>query len=308
MTYTVYLDEVLLGNWLMNFAILWVTARLGRLQTSGWRLAVASGIGALYALVLFFPSVVNLGGVFGKIAVSLLMVAVTFAPSPARKLTAALLIFYLASFSMGGLVFGVGYFLGGSASYQVYSGIPDFPRLYFWPSILTALAITWLVGRIGGTYLKQRLVKSLLNVPVVLTIYGKRIPFTALMDTGNQLSDPLTQQPVIVVELSAIREALPVELLAVLENQDEPDPVALVEAMQDHRWSNRLRLIPYRSLGKSGGMLVGFRPDKVELMHGGQMVTVERVVVALYHRRLSETDDYRALLSPKILDSLPDIA
>ncbi len=308
MTYTVYLDEVFLGNWLMNFAILWVTARFGRLTSPKWRLALAAGLGALYALVLFFPAVGYLGGILAKIIVSLLMVAVAFAPAPVRKLAVALLIFYLASFSMGGLVFGVGFFLGGSTSYQAYPGISDFPSHYFWPAVLSTLAITWVVGRIGSAYLGQRLVKSLLNVPVVLTIYGKRLTFTALMDTGNQLSDPLTQQPVIVVELAVVRDALPVELRDLLESKDEPDPGALLDAVQDHRWATRLRLIPYRSLGKSGGMLVGFRPDKVELVHGGELVTVERVVVALYNRKLSDTDDYRALLSPSLLESLPGIA
>lgn len=307
MTYTVYLDEVVLGNWLMNFAILWVTARFGRLTAQTWRLVPAAGIGAVYALAMFFPAGYVLLSTPAKILVSLLMVACAFGPLPVRRFMTAVLIFYLASFAMGGLVFGVGWFLGGSSSYQVFPGVPDFPRRYFWPAVLVALAAAWFAGRVGAACLRRRLLQSLFQVPVVLTLYGKRVTVNGLMDTGNQLSDPLTQQPVIVVETDALAELLPDELLRLLKQDGGQDFYALVDALKDRRWATRFRLVPYRSLGNSSGLLLGFRPDKVELLHGGELVAVPEVVVALYDRKLSEDDDYRALLSPRLLDSVPGL-
>lgn len=308
MTYTVYLDEVVLGNWLMNFAILWVTARFGRLKAPTWRLTLAAGIGAVYALALFFPVGYILLSTPVKILVSLLMAACAFGLLPVRRFIAAVLIFYAASFALGGLVFGVGYFLGGSSSYQIFPGVPDFPSRYFWPAVVVALAGTWLAGRIGAACFHRRLLKNLFQVPVVLTLYGKRVTVNGLMDTGNQLSDPLTHQPVIVVETDALRELLPEELIRLLERNQGQDIYELVDALQDRRWATRFRLIPYRSLGNTSGLLPGFRPDKVELLHGGALVPVPEVVVALYDRKLSEDDDYRALLSPRLLESVTGLA
>lgn len=307
MTYTVYLDEVVLGNWLMNFAILWVTARFGRLTASTARLAAAAGIGAVYALAMFFPVGHILLGTPVKVLVSLVMAACAFAPLPVRRFTAAVLIFYLVSFAMGGLVFGIGYFLGGTASYQAFPGVMDFPRRFFWPAVLISLAAALAAGRTGAAYVRRRLLKSLFQIPVVLTMFGKQVTVKGLMDTGNLLRDPLTGQPVIVVEADALRELLPEELGRLLKPKYGPDFYTLLETWEDRRWATRFRLVPYRSLGDTNGLMPGFRPDKVELRYGGKLMAVPDVVVALYDRELSADHDYRALLSPRLLDVMPGL-
>lgn len=307
MTYTVYLDEVFLGNWLMNFAILWVTARFGRLTVSVGRLGAAAAVGAVYALAVFFPAGYMLLGAPVKILVSLLMTACAFAPLSWRRFLTAVFIFYLASFALGGLVFGIGYFLGGTGLHQVFPGGPNFPQRYLWPAVLGALAAAWVAGRVGAVYLRRRALQNLFAIPVVVTCEGKRVTVKGLVDTGNQLCDPLTSRPVIVVETEALRDLLPRELPGLLAGEQGPDLHALAASVADRGWATRFRLIPYRSLGQTGGLLPGFRPDKVELRYGGELVAVPGVVVALYDRKLSADEDYRALLSPMLLESVPGL-
>ncbi|MBE0465666.1 MAG: sigma-E processing peptidase SpoIIGA [Candidatus Desulforudis sp.] len=303
MVYTVYLDEVLLGNVLMNFAILWLTARLCLLPGPIWRLICAATLGAVYAVALLFPVPVWLTDVPAKVAVSFLMLAVAFFPQPGRKLGAAVVVFYLVSFGLGGLVFGLGYFVGGGGFVPSLQGFVELPQAYFWPAVLGALVVTWLVGRWGGAFLRRRYVKGLFHVPVRISLWGKSLLVTALVDTGNQLSDPLNNHPVLVVELDAVRQLLPEDLQRVLDTDGEPDFEKILSGLGASRWATRLRLIPFQSLGRSSGLLLGFRPDQIEISCGREVLRVKNVVVAVYQRRLCPEATYRALVNPRLLET-----
>lgn len=303
MVYAVYLDEVLLGNVLMNFAILWLTARFCLLSGSFWRLVASATFGAVYAVALFFPVPAYFAGIPAKVGVSLLMLAIAFAPQPGRKLGTALVVFYLASFGLGGLVFGLSYFLGGGGFAPGLQGFIEVPRGYFWPTVVSALVVTWLVGRSGGVFLHRRFIRGLFHVPVKISIYGKQLTVNALVDTGNQLSDPLTNHPVLVVELDAVRQLLPAELRWILAADADPDFEKVLSGLGDKRWATRLRLIPFQSLGRSSGLLLGFRPDQVEIVYGREVVRVKNVVIAVYQRRLCPEESYRALVNPRLLET-----
>ncbi|ACA59934.1 sigma-E processing peptidase SpoIIGA [Candidatus Desulforudis audaxviator] len=302
MVYTVYLDEVLLGNVLMNFAILWFTARFALVPTTFRRLLSAAALGAAYAVVLFFPVPAWVAGIPAKVGVSLLMLAAAFYPQPVRKLGACFAIFYLASFGLGGLVFGLTYFLG-SGGLSGPSGFLEVPRGYFWPAVVTALAVVWLVGRTGGAFLKRRRLKGLFHIPVRIHTCGRSLSVNALLDTGNQLSDPLTNHPVLVVEFNAVRELLPAELCSAFEAGEEPDFAKVLESLGNSRWAGRLRVIPFQSLGRSSGLLLGFRPDEVEILYGSENIRVRKVVVGVYQRQLCPEATYRALVNPRLLET-----
>jgi stage II sporulation protein GA (sporulation sigma-E factor processing peptidase) len=300
-TYTVYLDEFFLGNVLMNFTILWFTARVALVPATFRRLLGAAALGAAYVLLVFLPAPAWLTGIPAKVGVSLLMLATAFYPQPVRKFGACFAIFYLASFGLGGLVFGLTYFFGGGESAGV-AGFLDVPRGYFWPAVTAALAVMWLVGRSGGTFLRRRRLKGLFHIPVRIRTHGRSLSVNALLDTGNQLSDPLTNHPVVVVEFNAVRELLPPEVHSTFETREEPDLVRVLKSLGESRWAGRFRVIPFQSLGRSSGLLLGFRPDEVEIRYGSENIRVRKVVIGVYHRQLCPEATYRALVNPRLLE------
>ena len=95
-------------------------------------------------------------------------------------------------------------------------------------------------------------------------LLGRSCAFTAIADSGNCLSDPLTG--------SAVAVACP-HALAPLFGPAEPllditDPVELLSAAGAYpELKGRLRLIPFSALG-GGGLLPVFRPDR--LLIGGK--------------------------------------
>jgi len=303
MTYTVYLDEVLAGNLVMNFAILWLTARLSRYPAPFWRLAAGAAVGAFYVLVLFLYPAPPVAALPAKLALAVVMLIVAFGFPPWRTFGTILVLFYLCSFGLGGVVFGLGYLLEGGPADP--SRLFSIPQHFFWPAVLLSLLIAWGVGQAGRTFLRRRQLKGLFHLPVSITFYGRRLRLEALLDTGNQLSDPLSRAPVIVVEYDAVRTLLPEAVQRLLSGGDgrEPDYASLLESLRDTRWATRFRLIPFSSLGRSHGLLLGFRPDEVEIVLGREKIRIRDVVVAVCRRKLSPEAGYRALLNPRLLET-----
>ena len=62
----------------------------------------------------------------------------------------------------------------------------------------------------------------------------------------------------------------------------------------------RARLIPFSSLGKENGMLLGFVPDKAEIYDECGVRVLEKCVVGIYEHSLSKDRSYAALLNPYI--------
>ena len=70
--------------------------------------------------------------------------------------------------------------------------------------------------------------------------------------------------------------------------------------MEEQDWAARLRIIPFSSIGKENGLLIGFRPDKVRLINSTSELHVQPVV-ALHPRTLDPEGEYEALVPPIVL-------
>ena len=124
---------------------------------------------------------------------------------------------------------------------------------------------------------------------MTVTLDGRTVRLDALVDTGNTLADPLSDAKVLVAEWEAVRglfdAALPVE--AALR-----DPVEGVATLAAALGAQRVRMIPYRSVGVSSGMLLAVRVDGAVI--GGRVE--ERLLVALCPGKLSANGNYTALV------------
>ena len=120
---------------------------------------------------------------------------------------------------------------------------------FCWLLVVTAL--------MGCIYRKswQQAVNHGRYIPVEVYHRGQVFRFTALRDTGNLLSDPITGEPVLILGGSSARA------LSGLSDRQLADPLGTI---LEHPISG-LRLIPYRSLGNPGGFLLGLRFRQVRI-------------------------------------------
>ena len=79
---------------------------------------------------------------------------------------------------------------------------------------------------------------------------------TAIIDTGNFLKDPITKIPVIVAEINSLDGLFPSEILHNASKIINGGDIDLGE------YASKIRVIPFKSLGKDNGLLLGIKIDK----------------------------------------------
>ncbi|NLI12888.1 sigma-E processing peptidase SpoIIGA [Pelotomaculum propionicicum] len=298
--YTVYLDQVFLGNLVMNYAILWSAAKLGRAPAGRWRLAAGAALGSAYSLALFFPGNSFLMTVWFKTAASIVITATVFAPVSLCKFLTCLGCFYLSSFALGGLTLGL-IFFSHSGRLASYSGLGGIIAEHFWPGIFLGLAAFYAAAKGIAALIKSGYFENLFNMRLIIKSDGGWIKVDAFLDTGNHLKDPMTRRPVIVAEYAVLKPLLPEEARNCFEREGEPDVWGFLGSLGDKNYASRFTAVPFQSLGNVNGLMVGFRPDEVLIESQGRQVRVGKVVIAIYHKKLDPGGSYHALLSSELL-------
>lgn len=188
-------------------------------------------------------------------------------------------------------------FMAGGAAVAVYNAAGGSQLAAF----IAALAAVLVVAELGWGVVHKSVRDGLFYVPIEIAFGGETLTVNALLDTGNQLKDPLTGSPVIIVEHEALRPILPPDVEAVLAKAAAGDLGGLADLATSSRWSSRFRVIPFSSIGQEKGMLIGVRPDEVRIVDGNSKMSTSKVVIGIHERKLSPEGTYVALLHPEVL-------
>ena len=130
-----------------------------------------------------------------------------------------------------------------------------------------------------------------------LSIYFKEeiINVVAMLDTGNLLKEPITGKSVIVVEKIQLYKILPENILDNISNILNGENTELL----NNEYLSRFKIIPFSSLGKQNGMLLGFVPDKV-VIEGEK--EIKDVVIGIYEKSLTKNGAYTALIGLDLIE------
>ena len=301
-----YLDVLFLVNIIMDFVLIWATAKLTGFSTSFKRIFVAAFIGALYSVTVYFPALhTSLSSLIVKIIFSILMIYIAFYPISLKKMIQALAYFYFTVFAVGGAMLAAVYFINTENTLQaVISG--EFgilePLGYKW--FLAAVVTAVIVGKYGAKFIVRNLIKSILYVPVVICLGEETVALKTLVDTGNQLTDPITGKPVMIVELDTLKGIIPKKAFKELRNNNDFDVNSIITCLSKTYLASRLRVIPFKSIGEQKGMLVGIRPDVVIIIHNNKTIEIQDIIIGIYKYKLSSKGIYNGLLHPELLQDL----
>lgn len=299
----IYVDQLLFTNFGINFLLLWSTGKFFGKCIRIRRLFLGAAVGALYSLAIFFPPITHfLNSFLIKVVISGIMLLLTFGPLGKKIFLKYMLIFYLMAFTLGGAALGIIYLSNREVLFRqgaiFYSGNSVFLGLVF------GIIMLILVGRFGLSVLTKRDWQKHLQLPVCIFWGEKSIILNGLVDTGNQLKCPITKKPVIVVDYSAISSLVSDNMKIILEQGTEiNDWDEVVCVLEKEDCAERFSLIPFSALGKSSGILLGFRPDRIEIQDGDQKYCVNDVIIGIYQKPLSRDNTYHALLNPEIFHS-----
>jgi stage II sporulation protein GA (sporulation sigma-E factor processing peptidase) len=162
-----------------------------------------------------------------------------------------------------------------------------------------ALVVLYLTGgRFLGS-LENRLVHVANNAQLRAIIDDVEIELTALVDSGNQLVEPLSGRPVVVVALSAISDLLPPEIVAL--SCSESIWEAKLDALAASNFVHRLHFVPFHAVANDSGVLLGVRVDYLEITCNGRTQKASGITLAISPVDLSADDNYQALVPLRLL-------
>ena len=269
------------------------TSKLAKKHTPAWRLLIGATVGAIYAVCMFFPQVRALYTVMAKIVVSFILAAITFSIKKWRTFIKTVGIFYITSFIFGGVSLGIFYFTGAGKGTIISNGI----FYYNMPLrlLIVSSAIAYAAIRLIWRIYKSDRIREYKRIEI--RFMGNTVRLNALIDTGNMLCEPITGTPVIVGEFDKLKPILPDEFNDIYKSNA---PEEIICNIKDDYLTERLRVIPYSSLGNTNGLLIGFKPDSVLIENH----LCKSIIICIYNRQLSQSRDYDALLNPEIISAM----
>lgn len=294
----IYAEYVFLENFIMNYFILSLTGKFAKFSSKRIKFILASSLGALYAFVIFFPSLHFLFSVLMKIACSMLIIIICFTPYHFKDFFRLIGIFYLITLVFGGAGFALFYFSN-------FNGIVSNGIFYMASisvkNIFISCGVAYILIQFCWGYIQERLSKEKIFMDVSIEINNEKVDLRGIVDTGNSLVDPISKYPVIIVEYNAIENILPIEIRNILLKNQIFNFNQIIAQLNGSSWITRFRIIPYQALGTENGILIGFKPDNVLIYNDKYYKDIKEIIIAIYNKTLSKTGDYKALLHPDIV-------
>lgn len=265
----VYLDMLLLENFLVNLFLLTITMQTIKKKVPTGRLMLSSIIGTSYVLTIVIPKLQLFATTPFKIVVAIIMILIAIKDKSVIEILKAMGIFVLYSILLAGMAF--------------YLAIKDNPSLspsamiynFSYKNLILSLMITYILVYKLIVYVKERRILTSYVYNTEICIDNVKTIIKAFLDTGNELREPATNLPVIIVEKELFKDL----------------------NLKTHDIYN----IPYSVVNGYNGKLIGIRPDSVKININGDM-REKNLILAFSDKKLSKHSDYNGLLPRGIIE------
>ena len=232
---TVYAEYLFLENFTAGLILLYLTAGLSGTAAGILRLAAGAAVSGMSSFVIFLP-LNTVEAVLVRTAAAAAVCAAALGTDRLLKKTA---LFFILSFLTGGAA--MAFFLWQQIPVLMgngilYLGAMTYPLLLLCGIPAMALA-AWFVRTVRR---KRR--TDWTHGTAELELEGQTAVFRACVDSGNSLRDPVTGNPVILIDEKGAR-SLP------FKKEDYP---------------SRFAAVPYRAVGVTSGILEGIRLDRMK--------------------------------------------
>ena len=292
---TIYVDVVLLENLCMNYIILFSGAYILKLKIKHIRILLSSLLGAIYAILAYANIIPMYTSIITKIILSVCMVYVAYNPKHIKGLIKELIVFYLVSFALGGCAFALLYIVRPQDIFMkdgVYIG--TYPLKIALLGGITGFIITYVAFKV----VKSRITKNEIVYKAIIKFDDKELEIKVLLDTGNMLRDPISGEAVILIEKEKLFEIIPRNILDNFEKILGGE----YEEGAEFKYRTKLRIIPFTSVGKQNGMMLGIKADSVKIITDVDEIINNNIIICIYDKTFSKTGKYSGLIGLDIFE------
>lgn len=193
-----YIDLILILNFFIDFILLLSVSIILRRNSNINRIILSSFI-ASFSVFLLFTRINSIELFILKVLISIIMVLIAFGYKNIKYFTNNLLFLYINSIVLGGFIYFINLQFSTKQSGLIFIN-NGFSINFLFLLILSPIIIY--------IYIKQ--IKKLKNnysnyYEVDIYINNKLFKFTGYLDTGNNLVDPITHRPVILINKKSLK-------------------------------------------------------------------------------------------------------
>jgi stage II sporulation protein GA (sporulation sigma-E factor processing peptidase) len=297
----VYLDIIWLLNFLFDSLLLYLTALVLKRDFRYWRLFIGGLIGSFIILLSITPLNAYSGHPFVKLMFSVIMVLAVFGYKRFKYFISGLMVFYLTTFLIGGSLIGVHYFIQfdmNLSSSVFLANVKGFGDPISWLFVVLGFPIAWHFSKRNFDRIDVAKIQYNQLIQLEIKLGGKSYLFNGLVDSGNQLYDPISKMPVMFVSISKIVEELPEEVRKIAVDAEQ---VIMGNQSIAPEWENRMRIIPYKVMGKEHQLIIALKPEQIIIKQNGEILLVEKGLVSFTMQQLSSDDTFQCIVHPKML-------
>lgn len=284
---TVYADVLVSVNIIITYIFLVCVRVMFKVPTGKWFVALASILGGLCSLVIFFDDGGFLFGIAYKALTGAVITAIAFLPSGVRQFLKLYGGFFGVSALFGGVIFFI------EASVDPHNIVFINGAVYF------DMSVTYLVGVVFVVYGVFRLFDWFLSrrcervnmCEVRIDFRGTQLTLTGFVDTGNSMRDTLSGNPVFVAGQSNVAPLFSYNEIGFFKSEGTESPPDSL--------AKYCRLLPCSTV-TGRGLLPAFVPDSVTLHKGKSFARAGKVTIAVSPEGVG--DDYGILLNKSICD------
>ncbi len=258
MYYELYIDVFFVQNFVMDYILLLLTKQMLRCSATHKRVCLGAVLGSFFTCVVI---VLPIPFAFVKfilfhVLVNTFMIRAGLKIKTRTEFAKAYFLLYIGSFLLGGIM----------QSLQNYLRVG---------SLFFAIAIVgyYSVSSIWDLLIKLQKV-SIYHCKVELYLGKKTVAVEGMIDTGNQLCDPVTGSPVHILDRSIARGFL------------------IEESLQ------KVKYIPYHSIGRTEGVLLAVHIDRMRIC-GEQECWIEKPLIGISEQTVTAEGEYKMILNPK---------
>ena len=301
----VYPDIIFIINFLLDFIILSILKVINRKDSRIGRRLAAAAAGALFAAIAgIFPWMnIMLRFFIMNIGAAVIMLPVAFGRMKKKEMIKQGISLYLITYFLGGLINSV-YYHTNLRLYLIQLGnvvLSNIPFLFVFISVLLLIPVLLLLYRLYLWYRSSTL--ELAEVEIQLK--DQSIRTKGLIDSGNCLYEPVFGKPVIVMEDQLLSGLLTPELCKELDHMksyiEGKDTVPAAYPVLIEEYGITLKFIPYRSVGKEQGIMIGLVLDKILINQGKETICNRNITAAICDNRLSGTEEYHVILHKELI-------
>ena len=289
---TVYIDIIFIENLIINYIILYATGIISKSNIKQTRIIIASLIGATYSIIYYLLKFEIYASFILKIILSIIMLFIAYRTNNFIALGKKIILFYLVSFVFAGAALGI-IDMVNARNITIQNGV--LVGSYTIKTILIGIIVAFIIIILGFNIIKTKISKKDLICNIDIKLNNQDIKTKAMIDTGNFLKEPITNIPVTIVEHTLLYDVIPKEVLNNMDKILEGNLEILPANIQDE-YISKLKVIPFSSLGRQNGMLLGIKADKLIIENEEGNKIIDKVIIGIYNKSLTKRGEYRALV------------